>query len=179
MAKPFMKSDIRITRFRLPNEDLRDGGSGCLIYHIPTKQSYVSELAAPFHENKQKAIGDLCSALSITREAFDQQATTKVFPDWKTVEMFQRLYTLDGAPVFVLTVFYFDGEEDDPEVSGWTWSVESDGRTPEHDPGLYETPEGAVHAAEKWALAVYTQLNKEESADDTEGESPSPDESPK
>jgi hypothetical protein len=177
MAKPFLKSDIRISRFRLPNEDLRDSGSGCLIHHIPSKQSYLSELeGAPFTENKRVAIGELCAALNITVEAFEQQTTTKVFPNWGTVEMFKRAFTHNGTPIFTITVFHFD-DEDDPSMSGWTWDVDFYDHPHQNDPGVYETPEGAIQAADKWALAVYTKLEKGD--EDQEGESSSPDESPK
>ena len=160
MSKPFQKTDIRVTRFRLPHEDLRDSGSGCLIYHIPSQKSYVVEKAQPFYVNKGEALDQLCAALGITREAIDQQADNKAFPNWETTELHTRRY---GK--YTLTVYFLQGEED-PDMTGWTWGVDDDRLDIEADAGLYETPEGAIKAAEKWALF----LVEEASEDDTEGE---------
>jgi len=165
MAQQVKKSDIRITRFRLPDEDLRTQGSGCLIYHIPTKQSFVKETEQPFPSNKKDAMSQLCSALGTTVEALEQQEDRTVFPEWTTTELYTRDYGL-----FIITVFFLKGEED-PELEGWTWGLESS-RNWVHDPGIYETSEGAIRAAEKWASEMLEEENSDDKKDESKAKKP-------
>lgn len=168
-ANQLKKSDIRVTRFRLAHEDLRDSGSGCLVYHIPTKQSFVSEGDQLFGRNKLDAMRTLCDALGVTVETLARQETTGDFPGWRTTQLYHRDYE-----AFSITVFFLQGEED-PELEGWTWGVDDDNGRWDYDPGVYETPEGAIRAAEKWATET---LSKRDHAPDPEGERAAPTESP-
>jgi len=142
-AKQIKKSDLRETRFRLAHEDLRDSGSGCLIYHVPTKQSWVSEVDQHYIDNKKTAIEQMCKDLGTTVEALQQQQDSTAFPHWETTELHHR--TIGGTTI---TVFFLR-EEEDPELRGWTWGLDDD--RIEYDPGIYETAAAAIRAAEKWA----------------------------
>lgn len=144
-AAPVNKSDLRETRFRLSHEDLRDSGSGCLIYHKPTKQSWVSEQEVPYFENKKIAVDQMCKALGTTvEELLRQPKDLAAFPGWETTELYHREYT-----GITITVFFLR-EEEDPELRGWTWGLDDNARF-DYDPGIYETATGAIRAAEKWA----------------------------
>ncbi len=49
-------ADVRLTRFRLKHENLSSSGKGCLVYHLPTKQTVVMELDQPYPVNQKDAL---------------------------------------------------------------------------------------------------------------------------
>jgi len=92
-------------------------------------------------------------------------------PGWKRTQLF----THEMGDV-VVTVFFWESSEDHEDLTGWAW--QHDLYDTKDDEALYETPEGAMRAADKW-LAEHVGATKEADSSDSEGESSSPDESPK
>jgi len=168
--QPINRADIRFSRFRLEHEDLSSGGSGCVVYHIPSKQSGMSEVKQPYALNKKAALSELAQKLGIP-EPVDEailfhckecgQELVPSFPDWQRTQLYTREY---GA--ITITVFFLTGEED-PEMTGWTWGL--DGYSGDYEANLYETPEGAIRAAEHWATEAAVG-EEDSSSDDKEGE---------
>ncbi len=170
MAQQIKLDDLRFSRFRLQHEDLRSGGKGCVVHHIPTKSTALSELDQPYCRNRKEALKLLASQMGIGGEIDEVslsscqacgQPVVPSFPSWMRTQLYNRSYT-----GFSLTVFFQEGMEDE-ELTGWTWGV--DDSHLDYDPGVYATPEGAVLAAERWASSY---LKEEADGDDQEEESP-------
>ncbi len=171
-------ADIRFSHFRLPHENLSSGGKGCLVHHIPSKNTTMSEIDQPYLLNKKAALMELAKLLGIKGEMDVQklfhckecsQEIVPDFPEWKHTQLFvrevpARPYIREGDE-FRITVYFQEG--DDADDAGWTWAVEPDG----DDLGgeLYESPAGAVRAADSW-LAGFGAAKDDDDADQ-EGES--------
>lgn len=165
-------ADIRFSRFRLPHENLSHNGKGCLVYHIPTKQTAMAEENQPYPGNKKVALAELAKMLGIEEEVDVQtlfhckecgQKIVPEFPEWNLTQLYVREY--DETTI---TVYFLEGLKEE-ELTGWTWDVDEQSarKWADADGALYETPEGAIRAAEEWA----TEATKEDADDDDqEGE---------
>jgi len=153
-AQVLDKKDVRFSRFRLPHEGLSSAGSGCIAHHIPTNQSAMSEERQPYFPNQKAALAKLAGILGI-KEGWDEktlfhckecgQELVPLFPDWQRAYVYHREFQHSSITIYSV--------EDDENMLGWTWEVDDyTGRdlfSPE--PSVFETPEGAVQEAEKWA----------------------------